>query len=208
MKNKQNLIFLLLILLNIYFSSYGQQYSASLLALSDSTIQTEIASFSITGKQPLNEYLVTKSHLKEIPLKKVSTNYLYFDDGNLVSTNNLISISIQPLNLDSHIVSYSDSSKSSIYLIENKPFWGKSIPSSYIEEIRYIHVKYQLKLPKIAFADLFDPIVDKATCKAFQSKKTNNRYIYMTGYHRQKQYEVTWVISDGKYVGRVLDEIY
>jgi hypothetical protein len=207
MKNKQNPLLFLLMLLSMCFSSYGQQYSTSLLALSDSIILAEVEHFTITGKKRMNRPFTTKANLKEIPLKKVSTNYLYFDDGNLVSTNNLISISIQPLNLDSHIVSYSDSSQSSIHLIDNKPFWGKSIPSSYIEEIRYIHVKYQLKLPKIAFVDLFDPIVDKAICKAFQSKKTNNRYIYMTGYHRQKQYEVTWIICHGKYVGRILDEI-
>lgn len=206
MKNKQNLL-LLLMLFSMCFSSYGQQYSTNLLAFSDSTIRAEVSLFTITGKKRMNVSFTIKANLKEIPIKKLSTNYLYFDDGNLLSTNNLISISVQSFNLHNHIVSYSDSSKSSIYLIDNKPFWGKSIPNSFIEEIRYIHVTYQLKLPKIAFADLFDPSISKATCKAFCSPKTNNRYIYMTGYHRQKQYEVTWIIGDGKYVGRILDEI-
>jgi hypothetical protein len=67
-------------------------------------------------------------------------------------------------------------------------------------------------LPVAAFADLYHPeftYVEGGTIKThnavFFSKDKHRMYIYMVNNEAIGKYEVTWILQDNKYVGRVVD---
>ena len=87
-------------------------------------------------------------------------------------------------------------------------------------EVRYLHYKYQIILPDSAIAGIINPRfcinpkvnykIGKATstvCRVFQSPDKKRVYIYMLNGAGAEQYEVTWVINENKYYGRIIDKV-
>jgi hypothetical protein len=75
--------------------------------------------------------------------------------------------------------------------------------SGAIAEVNFIHVEYILVLPDSAIAGLYEASLCSA--RVFRSTDKHRIYIYMLNGKNESQYEVTWIIQDSKYYGRVID---
>ncbi|MFA6922993.1 MAG: hypothetical protein WC223_01955 [Bacteroidales bacterium] len=158
------------------------------LKIKDNAIKSEIAIFSIKGSSLMKSYNNTKEKLEEIPLKKHTDSSAFFEKGNLYASEVIVSIYIECRNQNSKI-----------------------------KEINYIHYKYGLSLPDSAFKDLnisnlciesiFKGKSMLAKCKVFRTADKKRVYIYMIYKEGKDAYEVTWIISDGKYYNRVIDAL-
>ena len=162
------------------------KWTESLLNLPDTIIGNEIASFSIKGSSIIKADNFNKSDLVEIPLKGCTDSSAYFEKGNFYASEIIVGI-------------YS----------ENK------FSKHRIEKVKFIHVKYGLTLPDSAISGLYDPIFclnnseNKkellSNCKVFRSSDKKRVYIYMLNGNGTSRYEVTWIIQDSKYYGRIVD---
>jgi hypothetical protein len=158
----------------------------SFLKLPDGEIKREIASFSIKASNKLKNF--QKAKVNEIPLKKCSDSFAFFEKGNIYASEIIVSIEIE-----------NTSSKSKIAYIQ------------------YLHYKYGFDLPDSVIKDIYDPIFCHSytksnkpiasDCKVFRSEDERRVYIYMLNGQGDRRYEVTWVIQDDRYYGRVIDVV-
>jgi hypothetical protein len=99
--------------------------------------------------------------------------------------------------------------------IDGKPYYGDygTIPTTTIASVNVIvNNKDTVAIPPAAFADLFHPeftYTDGGTIRThnavFLSADKHRMYIYMVNAEAIGKYEVTWILQDNKYVGRVID---
>jgi hypothetical protein len=149
--------------------------------LTDTLIKREIAVFNFKGSANAKIGSLSETKLKSIPVRKCLDDYAYFSKGSII-------VSIE-----------SDS----------------GIPKSRVKEIMFIYVKDVLILPDSAIANIYELNFcsksksggKKVTtdCKVFLSEDRRRGYIYMLNGSDKDQYEVTWIIQDSKYYGRVVD---
>ncbi|WP_153798639.1 hypothetical protein [Foetidibacter luteolus] len=184
------------------------QTSESYANLPEGTIKREIALFAKSGgKTKQVDSVDTK--LTEIKLRRCADDFAFFESGNIVALDKLVSIRSKKITFTNSKVS------------ANKRWgMGDHLPVTEVAEVRYIHYKYQLILPDSAIAGLFNPKfcintkknnkAGKTTisnCRVYQSKDKKRVYIYMLNGENPKQYEVTWVIENSQYCQRIIDEI-
>lgn len=182
-------------------------------------IRREIALFTVTGAEEAKNDSLSSIKLVDVPMKRCADNFAYFEKGDIVSLDHLVSIDAMPFDTARHILAY-DSQTTALRLIDNRPFWGTNggVPKREIKSVSYIHVKYMLILPDSAVAGLYEPrFCYKARpkrkrptapyCKVLRSEGTGRIYIHMRNGEGTGRYEVTWVIQDGKYYARVVDAL-
>ena len=99
--------------------------------------------------------------------------------------------------------------------IDGKPYYGDygTVPTATISSVIVIvNNKDTIAVPPTAYADLFHPdfvYTDGGTIKThnavYLSADKKRMYIYMVNSEAIGKYEVTWILQDNKYVGRVID---
>jgi hypothetical protein len=155
--------------------------------LNDEILKKEIGLFTITGGgRSKTDSLAAL--LTPVKLRKCADSFLYFEKGNLYALSLLIDVTSK-----------------------------KTPTGTAIDEIRYVFYKPMVLLPASAFADLPDPVFctsysrkgKSVACnaKAFWSVDKRRVYIYMLNGKGAGRYEVTWVLTDRKYVTRVVDAV-
>jgi len=160
----------------------GASENESLTNLSNELMKREIASFTIKGKKEPRP--VSKIKLKILPLCQCSDSSALFENDNLFSNNKMI-VSIKS---------------------------DKNSSPKKIKEIRFVpHGKVNRFLIDSAFSGIYNPIfcpTEKInTCRVLQSKDWHRMYVYVLCGKDNYEYEVTWIIKDNKYYGRVVDEV-
>jgi hypothetical protein len=200
----------------------------SLVYFSDTLIKNEIASFSIKGKSILKPDTLRTSNLIEIPLYYCNDSLIYF---NRKSTY----IHLYPSEFDStgHELSFENDKPNQLVTIDGNYVWGTNgeIPQRKIDSVFFvIHSHVLVDFSKTAFSGIFEPnncsnefseigkrnkkgymiLKEKYSStyyKVFQAKKGARIYLYMINGIGESQYEVTWIIQNGRYLSRIVDLI-
>jgi hypothetical protein len=180
-------ILILAMVLFLALNGYSQQ-TEIYFGLSDSLIRKELSTFTRAARLPASA--VNNKALKQIKLSRCGLDFVTFESGDWIALDKLVSISSS----------------------ETEP--------CKVAEVRYLHYKYQIILPDSAIAGIINPRfcsnakanhkIGKATssdCRVFQSPDKKRVYIYMLNGAGLGQYEVTWVINENKYYGRIIDKV-
>ncbi len=168
-------------------------------------IRDDLATFTIGG---IDERL-GKDPLEKLPATDFNMHSITFEGTNLkvVITSGTFEASKHKL------FYYYD--KKYLVKIDGKPYYGDygTIPTTTIASVNVIlNNKDTVAIPPTAFADLYHPeftYSEGGTTKThnavFFSKDKHRMYIYMVNNEAIGKYEVTWILQDNKYVGRVVD---
>jgi hypothetical protein len=162
--------------------------SESLLNVSDSVIKKEVSSFSKKGKLLAPNTLQAK--LNEIPISNCSDRTVNWAASKFFSS---ISTFI-------HVYFLQDSSVrkvDSIFLVTHSHFWVKFPNNAYNGIVTSASCNFSSGKKKEFYSDYY---------KAFYSNDKKRLYIYLIGGTEAKKYEVTWVVVNDKYWGRVIDD--
>ena len=168
-------------------------------------IRDDLATFTIGG---IDERL-GKDPLEKLPATDFNMHSITFEGPKLK-----VMITSGTFEASKHKLFYYYDKK---YLvkIDGKPYYGDygSIPATTIASVNVIlNDKDTVAIPPAAFADLYHPeftYSEGGTIKThnavFFSKDKHRMYIYMVNNEAIGKYEVTWILQDNKYVGRVVD---
>lgn len=168
-------------------------------------IRDDLATFTIGG---IDERL-GKKPLEKLPATDYSLRSITFE-GN----NTKVVITSGAFEAPKHKLFYYYDKK---YLvkIDGKPYYGDygTIPTTTIASVMVIVDKDTLQIPPTAYADLYHPEFTYADASGtirthnavWVSADKRKMYIYMLNREAIGHYEVTWIIQDKKYVGRVID---
>jgi len=170
-------------------------------------IRDELATFTIggiderlaNGKQPLEKLPATDFNLRSITF-----------DGN----NTKIVVTSGTFEAAKHKLFYYYDKKY-VVKIDGKPFYGDygAVPATTIASVLVIVNKDTVAIPPAAYSDLFHPdftyVDGSGTIRTHNavllSADKHRMYIYMVNNETIGHYEVTWIIQDKKYIGRVVD---
>lgn len=211
------ILVLLFCLLSAVFSQRGvvvvpdsKGMYESYFSLRDSVMRQEIGSFSFTGSII---GLTGKASLREFSVLS-QTQYtitLMLDDIK-------VHIARGPFNHTAHRLSYYGP-YGYVYKIDGRFFWGYdgSIPERQIYAVQVFFGNELVELPRSAYRDIYEPNFcfrprafrpEECYARAFLSEDRQRLYIYMLNSRVPSLYEVCWTISEGKYLGRVVDYAY
>jgi len=184
------------------------QTSEGYAGLPNGIIKNELALF-VKSSGNMVQIGEINNKLIEIKLKRCSHDFAYFESGDIIALDKLVSIQSKAVTTTGN-------------KITDDKAWGIGDipPSTEVSEVRYIHYKFQLILPDSAIAGLFNPKFCAnpkknnktgktliCNCKVFQSLDRRRVYIYMLNGEGSQQYEVTWAIEDGEYYRRIVDSV-
>jgi len=192
--------------------------------LPDGIIKREVSSFTKMGaKNPI--FAESAIKLIEFPIYNCSGSHVGFHHK---KQNRRVSIYANAFDASGHQLIFDKFDTTKLLLIDNKPFWGTngSIPDSRFYYVSYIHVKYVYRLPSSAFDGLYEPKfctfippkkkvketkptknITEVFARAFCSADGKRVYIYMVNGEENARYEVTWILQNGEYDGRVIDNL-
>jgi hypothetical protein len=167
-------------------------------------IRDDLASFTLGGV----DERIGKSPLEKLPATDYTSNSITFEgsDIKVIITKNRFEPGKHKL------LYYYD--KKYLVKIDNKPFYGDygAVPTNGIASVVVVIGKDTIPIPDFAYTDLFHPDFiynDGGTVRTrngvFLSKDKKKLYIYMLNSEAVGHYEVTWIIQDKKYIGRVVD---
>ncbi len=168
-------------------------------------IRNDLATFTIGG---IDERL-GKNPLERLPATDFNMHSITFEGNNVK-----VVIKSGPFDAGKHKLFYYYDKK---YLvkIDGKPYYGDygTIPTAAITSVTVIvNNKDTVAIPPAAYADLYHPdftYSDGGTIKThnavYLSADKKKMYIYMLNSEAIGKYEVTWILQDNKYVGRVID---
>ena len=158
--------------------------------LQDNLIKKEVTAIVRANGSSMNAESIKNARLKEIKLSRCGADFATFESGDWIALDKLVSIS------------------------------SSATDPGRVAEVRYLHYKYQLILPDSAIAGIINPRfcinpkanykIGKATrtdCRVIQSPDKKRVYIYMLNGAGPEQYEVTWIINENKYYGRIIDKV-
>jgi hypothetical protein len=202
----------------IFVATFGGVISAqnstlSFDSINEGNIKRELASFTLTGAK---EKTVNKLDINCIPLRKCNDTLIVFEKGNLIYLDRLIDIFISKFDTSGHKFSFNNNK---LIFIDDEPFYGgdSSIPVNKISAIRVMIGKLAFTIPENAYFDVYEPnictssskrrINQESNWKVYQSIDEKRLYIYSVLGVADKKFEVTWIITNGKYTMRVLDKI-
>jgi len=169
-------------------------------------VRDDLATFTLGG---IDERL-GKKPLDRLPAVDYNMKSITFEGDN----NTKVVISSGTFEAAKHKLFYYYDKK---YLvkIDGKPYYGDygAVPSTTVGSVSVILNKDTVEIPTTAFADLYHPeftYVDgggtiRTHNAVFLSADKHRMYIYMLNAETIGHYEVTWIIQDKKYVGRVVD---
>jgi hypothetical protein len=131
---------------------------------------------------------VNNLKLIEIPPTKCSDSFILFDKGNFIASELFIELNLSGME-----------------------------PNRKLKSIGVIFYKYLLNIPDSAFADITNPVLCTqftkkgkplvCDCKVFESVDKRRVYIHLVNGEGSHKYEVTWIIKNWKYYGRVVDQL-
>lgn len=174
----------------------------------DKSIRADLASFAMAG---LDES-AGKLPLRSLQLKALGKDSVAFEGNGI-----FVKIKSGVFDPSKHKFRYytnQDNQKKYLTKIDGKPFYGDygKMPATTIESVTVLFNADTVHIPKVAYADLFNPIfsyneggVEKYINNVYLSADGKRVYIYMLKRELGGSYEVTWVIQDGKYLRRVVD---
>ncbi|MDH7463916.1 hypothetical protein QEG73_21620 [Chitinophagaceae bacterium 26-R-25] len=164
-------------------------YAETISNVSDSVIMKEIASFTKAGRLLHPDTLQAK--LVEIPISSCSDKSINWAASSFFSS---ISTFI-------HIYFLPDSSLrkvDSIFVVTHSHFWVKFPGNAYKGIITSASCNFSGSKKQRFYSDYY---------KAFYSSDKKRLYIYLIDGTGADKYEVTWVVVNDKYLGRVVDKI-
>jgi hypothetical protein len=168
-------------------------------------VRDDLATFTIGG---IDERL-GKNPLQKLPATDYNMHSITFEGNNMK-----IVITSGTFDASKHKLTYYYDKK---YLvkIDGKPYYGDygTVPTTTISSVILIlNNKDTVALPPAAYADLYHPeftYSEGGTIKThdavYLSADKHRVYIYMVNNEAIGKYEVTWILQDNKYVGRVID---
>lgn len=182
----------------------------SFFALRDSVMRREIGSFTFTGSII---GLSDKAAIREFAVMS-QTNHsitLFLDDIKVHITTGPFMRAGRRLNYHGPY--------GYVHRIDGRNFWGYdgSVPDRQIYSVKVFYGQQQVQLPSAAYRDIFEPnlctrprLFAPVRCypRAFLSEDGRRVYIYMLNSRVPSLYEVCWIVSDEKYIGRVVDYAY
>lgn len=188
--------------------------------ISDTTIRNEIASFNRKGDSIKQHPAVKEVELIEIPLISCADTVSNF---HLKST--YVHVYYSDFDVTEHQRIYADKNNDTLLKIDNQPFWGANgkLPKRQVSDVFFVlHSHYLVDFPVEAFTGIYEPWpcewgyqpvgkhvhrepLSTPNLRMFQSKKSHCIYLYMLNGEGENQYEVTWIVQDGKYLTRVVD---
>jgi hypothetical protein len=183
--------------------------SESFFYLRDSVIISELTTFNVSGtiygREPSSPLIKFNAHM--------------FDRDHVAFFKGESSVVLLAANFraDSHRLEYIINT-GYLYKIDGHPYWGidGKTPRRKIDKIKVVFNGQQVLIPHSAYFDLFEPnlcrrsIFGKMNCDVgvYASHDGRRLYIHMENGTIPNLYEVTLIIIDGKYRGRVVDFAY
>lgn len=173
--------------------------------IQEKEIRNDVAAFAMGG---LDES-IGKIPLKTIPVISSTPNTILFGDENIQ-----VKITSAPFEPAKHKLNYFDPEKTYLVRIDNKPYFGDygTVPKTTVESVTVIVDNDTIRVPKEACVDLCNPVmsftekgVQKTLNKVYLSADGKRIYVYLLKPEAGGSYEATWVISNKKYVRRVVD---
>ena len=206
----KHLKFLLAILLlsvssqgqDINFS--GKENKESLSKVKDKTIRKEVATFTEAGSKEPKSYI----KLKELPLSKFGANYSLFKRDSVS-----VKLTTGKFVRGARKIKYT--AKQAI-TIDDKPTWGTAgeLPQTQINSIDVYIGTDTVMIPRSAYQDLFEPSLaykeinkKEGGLSVYYSNDKTRYYIAMSNGDGKGAYDVTFIIKNKKYFGRVLDSV-
>ncbi len=182
----------------------------SFFALNDSVMRREIGSFTFTGSIV---GLSDEAAIREFEVVS-QTNYtitLMLDDIK-------VHINAGPFVRAGRRLNY-HGPYGYVHKIDGRNFWGYDgrVPNRQIYSVNIYFGQQQMQLPNAAYRDIFEPnlcvrrhLFSPVRCypRVFLSEDGMRIYIYMLNSREPSLYEVCWIVSEGKYIGRVVDYAY
>ncbi|MBO9200708.1 MULTISPECIES: hypothetical protein [Niastella] len=175
-------------------------------------IRDDLATFTIGG---IDERL-GKEPLQKIPATDYNMHSITFEGNNPAIAGQALKVVITSGTFEASkhkLFYYYD--KKYLVKIDGKPYYGDygTVPTTTISSVNVIlNNKDTVAVPPAAFADLYHPeftYSEGGTIKThnavYLSKDKHRMYIYMVNNEAIGKYEVTWILQDNKYVGRVVD---
>jgi hypothetical protein len=167
-------------------------------------IRDDLATFTLGG---VDERL-GKAPLQKLPATDYTSNSITWEGENykVVITSERFEPSKHKLQYyyEKHLVK-----------IDNKPYYGNygKVPTMGIRSVVVVHGKDTIPVPADYYKDLYQPefIYHDESGQArtrnavYISADKKKLYIYMLNNEAVGHYEVTWIINDRHYVGRVID---
>ena len=167
-------------------------------------IRDDLATFALGG---VDERL-GKSPLQKIPATDYTSNSITWEGENLK-----VIITSERFEPSKHKLQYYY--EKHLVKIDNKPYYGNygKVPTTAIRSIVVVHGKDTIPLHEDYYKDLYQPEFTyhdesgqvRTRNSVFMSADKKKFYIYMLNNEAVGHYEVTWIINDRHYVGRVID---
>lgn len=173
------------------------------LKVPDKSMRADLATFAIGG---LDE------SMGKLPLKKTPPTAYDRKSISFRAENLEVKVTTGPFEPNGKKLMMSEE-----YLVKinSKPVYGNygQMPKTEIKEVLVLMGKDTVKIPPVAYNDLFDlnftyrdkSGIERTGSGIFYSGDGKRIYIYLLSRDAQGSYEVTWVIDNGTYVRRVLD---
>ncbi len=182
----------------------------SFFSLGDSLIRSEAGSFSfagsILGLNRLNE-------LQQLEIVSLTDHTIALELDDIK-----VSIARSRFFPSSHDIEYWGHMRH-VLRIDGRYFWGFDgrMPKQRIVYIEVLWGDERIRLPASAFRDIFEPnfcsrpsLFGRRVChtRVFISDDGERLYIYMRNSEMPSLYEVTWILINGRYIGRIVDYAY
>lgn len=167
-------------------------------------LRTDLASFTFGG--------ITESTLAP-KLKKISPAIITKDSLVIEGDGIFAKVLLKPFDPSAHRINYDFDEKTPIR-IDKRAYYGDYgiMPLSSVASITMVVDGDTIDIPQMAYSDLMNMNFTyvsngtKLTADAvYISKDGKNIYLYLFSNNRKGNYEVTYIISDKKYLRRVLD---
>jgi len=169
-------------------------------------IRRDLAAFAYGGV----DESMGKLPLRSIPAVGFRDSVMKFQEGSIQ-----VLIRTGTFDASKHKLFYADVEKKQLQKIDGKGFFGEygSLPKTSIASVIMIIDKDTIRVPEIAFKDIYNPrfvYFDKGGTQrtlsgVYYSPDKVTMYIHLVNREARDRYEVTWVIRDKKYLKRVVD---
>ncbi len=185
-----------------YFPDYRRK-TENVLKVREKQLRADLTTFTIAGI----EESVGKIPLRKILFTSFSANHMTFEGDKIkatVTTGYFDTAGHKLKRFGKHLIK-----------IDNKTFYGSygKLPERNIQSVTVIIDKDTVAIPPEAYNDLYNLYftytdkkgAERSTNGIYLSPDAHTIYLYMLNKDAGGSYEVTWVITDKKYIRRVLD---
>lgn len=193
----------------------------SLLLVRDSLVRSDLACFTVKGRVLRSPDTAAAVPPEKIPLAYGDEKLAYFQHPKRIG----LYVHLYFKNFDSAVHRFSRDS-SGLVLIDGRRAWGADgrMPQRQVDSIFFVlHSHWLRPVPREAYAGLFEPALCRCPAprrwwnkregcmtpyySMYWSADRKRLYVYMRGGRGKDAYEVTWVMTDGRYCCRVVDAI-